>query len=289
MTTRLKGTISVIISAIVFGGMPLMAKVYYREGGNAVNLSLYRFLLILPFLYILIKKEKDLSLKITKEEFKKILLMSGIGFSPTALLLYMSYNYIPSGMATTIHFMYPVFVILGCVLFYKEKISPIKIMAVILCTLGILMFYDGEGQINILGIALAFASAVVYSFYTVYLDKSGMKEMNVFKLTFYIYLISAAILFIFSIITKSLTLNITPLGWIMALILSVLVGIGGACLFQLGVRIIGAQNTAILSTFEPITSIIIGVLFLDESFGIKTLFGIIFILVAVILISVFEK
>lgn len=289
MSTKLKGIISVIISAIVFGTMPLMAKIFYREGGNAISLTFYRFLLILPFLYALIKKEKDLSLEITKEEFRKILLMGAFGFAPTALLLYLSYNYIPSGMATTIHFMYPVFVILGCIFFYKEKTSLIKIISVILCALGVIMFYDGNGEINLIGIGLSFASAITYAFYTVYLDKSGLKQMNIFKLSFYLYIISSIILFVFGIATKSLTININPLGWIIALVLSLIVGLGGACLFQVGVRIIGSQNTAILSTFEPITSVIIGFLVLGESFGIKTIFGIILIFIAVVLISIFEK
>ncbi|SHE85133.1 EamA domain-containing membrane protein RarD [Tissierella praeacuta DSM 18095] len=288
MNTKLKGIFSVMISAIIFGSMPLMAKIVFNEGGNPTSLAFYRFLLIIPFLYILIKRNKEETLKITKEEFKKIILVGTIGYGATALLLYLSYNYIPSGMATTIHFVYPVFVILGCILFFKEKPNIIKIISVILCVLGVLMFYDGNGNINFMGIFLAFASSITFAFYTIYLDKSGLKEMNTVKLTFYLCSIAAVMMFIFSIITKTFTIHMNPLGWLMSLFLSLSVGLG-VNLFQIGIKIVGPQSTSILSTFEPITSVIIGVLILNESFGIRTFIGIGAILIAVILISIFDK
>ena len=288
MSTKSKGILAVVISATIFGSMPLMAKFVYESGGNATSLAFYRFLLILPFLYLLIRKDNEETLKITKEELKKIILVATLGYGATALLIYLSYNYIPSGIATTIHFIYPAFVILGCILFFKENPSVTKLIAVILCLLGVIMFYDGDGDINFTGMLLAFASSITFAFYTIYLDRSSLKEMNTIKLTFYLCVIAAIMMLIFSILTKTFTINMKPLGWIMSLLLSLSVGFG-VTLFQFGIKVIGPQSTSILSTFEPITSVIIGVLLLDESFGIKTFFGISFILLAVIIISFFEK
>jgi len=288
MSIKSKGILAVILSGTIFGSMPLMAKVVFEAGGNAVSLTFYRFLLLLPFLYLLIKYKKNESLKITKEEFKKIALVSVFGYGATALLLYLSYNYIPSGMATTIHFIYPVFVILGCILFFKEKTSKIKIIAVILCIFGVYMFYNGDGSVNFTGMILSFASSITFAFYTVYIDKSGLKKMNTIKLTFYLCLIASIMMFIFSIATNTFTMDIKPIGWVVTLILSLSVGLG-VNLFQIGIKIIGPQSTAILSTFEPITSVIIGVIILNESFGIKTILGSGLILIAVILISLFDK
>lgn len=288
MNTKSKGILAVILSGTIFGSMPLMAKIVYEAGGNAISLTFYRFLLILPFLYLLIKQNKDENLKITKEELKKIALVGTLGYGATALLLYLSYNYIPSGMATTIHFIYPVFVILGCILFFKEKTNMIKIIAVILCISGVFMFYDGDGSVNFTGIILSFSSSITFAFYTIYLDKSGLKKMNTIKLTFYLCIIASIMIFIFSIATNTFTIDIKPIGWLITLILSLSVGLG-VNLFQIGIKTVGPQSTSILSTFEPITSVIIGVLILHESFGIKTIIGSGLILIAVILISIFDK
>ena len=200
MDTKQKGTLAVVISATIFGSMPLMAKIIYNQGCNSISLVFYRFLFVLPILYILTKRDEEETLKVTKEELKKIILVGILGYTATALFLFMSYNYIPSSMATTIHFTYPIFVILGCIIFFKEKTSKIKIMSVLLCFLGIIAFYDGEGQINFIGIGLAFTSGITYAFYTVYIDKSGLKKINTFKLAFYLSLVAAIITFIFSII-----------------------------------------------------------------------------------------
>lgn len=288
MNTKSKGILAVILSGTIFGSMPLMAKIVYEAGGNAISLTFYRFLLILPFLYLLIKQNKNENLKITKEELKKIALVGTLGYGATALLLYLSYNYIPSGMATTIHFIYPVFVILGCILFFKEKTNMIKIIAVILCIFGVFMFYDGDGSVNFTGIILSFASSITFAFYTVYIDKSGLKKMNTIKLTFYLCIIASIMMFFFSIATNTFTIDIKPIGWLITLILSLSVGLG-VNLFQIGIKTVGPQSTSILSTFEPITSVIIGVLILNESFGIKTIIGSGLILIAVILISIFDK
>ncbi len=113
--------------------------------------------------------------------------------------------------------------------------------------------------------------------------------MNTFKLTFYLCLISSIMVFIFGIITKSLIINIKPIGWIISLLLALLAGLGGVTLYQIGIKTIGPQNTSILSTFEPITSIVLSVLILNEPFTIKTAIGIVLILAAVILVSIFEK
>lgn len=288
MNTKSKGILAVILSGTIFGSMPLMAKIVYEAGGNAVSLTFYRFLLILPFLYLLIKQNKNETLMITKEEFKKIALVGTLGYGATALLLYLSYNYIPSGMATTIHFIYPVFVILGCILFFKEKTNLVKTIAVIFCIIGVFMFYDGDGNINFTGIILSFASSITFAFYTVYIDKSGLKKMNTMKLTFYLCIIASIMMFFFSILTKTFTIDIKPIGWLITLLLSLSVGLG-VNLFQIGIKTVGPQSTSILSTFEPITSVVIGVLILNESFGIKTILGSGLILIAVILISIFDK
>ena len=287
--TKQKGVLAVIISAIIFGSMPLMAKIVYEQGSNPISLVFYRFLFVLPFLYLLTKRDKNETLKITEEELKKIIIVSTFGYAATALLLFMSYNYIPSGMATTIHFTYPIFVILGCIMFFKEKTSIIKIISVILCVSGIMAFYDGDGKVDLMGIGLAFTSGITYAFYTIYIDKSGLKKMNTFKLTFYLCLVSSIMVFIFGIITKSLIINIKPIGWIISLLLALLAGLGGVTLYQIGIKTIGPQNTSILSTFEPITSIVLSVLILNEPFTIKTAIGIVLILAAVILVSIFEK
>ncbi len=289
MNNKYKGYLAVIVSGTTFGCMPLLAKNIFASGGNAINLVFWRFFIPLPLLYLIMKNNKNISTKITKEELKKIILVGSIGYAGTAILLFMSYNYISSGMATTLHFVYPIFVILASIIIYKEKANPIKIFSVALCTIGIFLLYNGDSKGDILGIGLAFLSGITYSFYVMYLDKSGLKDMDSIKLTFYLCLIASFVMFAFSIGTGSFTVSITPLGWLLTIVLAIAVALGAVNLLNLGIKIIGPQSASILSTFEPITSVVIGVLVFKEKLDLKILIGCMLILLSVIIITASDK
>lgn len=286
---NLKGYLAVIISAVVFGSMPLMAMTIYREGGNPVTLTFLRFFMVLPVLFFFVSRNRNITVGLTREEAKKLLLVGTLGYGGTALTLYMSYNYISSGIATTLHFAYPVLVILAYVILFKERASGIKLLAVALTIIGILFFNETSGGVNPTGFMLAFGSALTYAFYVVFLDRSGLKSMNPLKLTMYLCLIASSMVLVFGIATGSLNFHMTPLGWAVSVLLSILVAFFGVSFFQIGVALIGPQKTSILSTFEPATSIVIGALVFNELVTPRTVAGFVSIVAAVVLITVFDR
>ena len=284
MNTRTKGLLATMISAVFFGFIPLFVKTICAGGGNSVSAAFYRFFLSVPRLYIYLKAQ-GISMRITRTEFAKIALITIFGYGGTAVLLFSSYNFIPSGMSTTIHFMYPVFTILGCMIFFKEKVSPLKLLCVALCFGGILLFYNGESGGSVLGMALSFLSGVTYAFYTIYLEKSGLQKMENLKLIFYMNTVAAAMILVMALLTAQFTLRLTPLAWGTAVFFATATSLIGVLGYQIGVKCIGPQNAAILSTFEPITSVIVGVLVYREAFSARTLLGCLCVLSAVVIVA----
>lgn len=269
--------------------MPLAAKIIYQEGCNAISLVLYRYLFALPVLFLLARCNKNITMHISKAEFKKMVLLASIGAAFTPVLLFSSYNYISSGAATTIHFIYPIFVLISCALFFKERITAVKAVCVLLCTVGIALFYTPGQQGNLIGIILAFTSGITYSFYIIYLDKSMLKTMNPFKLSFYVAVICSVLLSVYVALARTLTICLTPKAWILTLLFSLSLTVGAVILFQLGVGMIGSQRASVLSTFEPITSIIIGVIVFHEAFNVKIAVGVVLILTSVVLLTLFDR
>lgn len=284
MNTRTKGLLATMISAVFFGFIPLFVKTICAGGGNSVSAAFYRFFLSVPILYIYLKAQ-GISMRITRTEFAKIALITIFGYGGTAVLLFSSYNFIPSGMSTTIHFMYPVFTILGCMIFFKEKVSPLKLLCVALCFGGILLFYNGESGGSVLGMALSFLSGVTYAFYTIYLEKSGLQKMENLKLIFYMNTVAAAMILVMALLTAQFTMRLTPLAWGTAVFFATATSLIGVLGYQIGVKCIGPQNAAILSTFEPITSVIVGVLVYREAFSARTLLGCLCVLSAVVIVA----
>lgn len=284
MSKRTIGISAAIISAMVFGMVPLFMKTIIAGGGTTLSGAFYRFALSLPLLFVLIKCKK-ISMALTKEQFFKICLITIFGYGGTAVLLFSSYNFIPTGMSTTIHFVYPVFTIVGCIIFLREAVKPLKIVCALLCMCGILLFYDGNAAASVLGIVLAFLSGITYAFYTIYLDKSGLKDMENIKLIFYMNAVASVMILIMAVSAGSFTADLTAGTWAVAVIFAALVSLVGVFGYQKGVKNIGPESTAILSTFEPITSLIIGMILYDESLSVKSVLGCLCILSSTVIVA----
>ena len=286
MNDKVKGIGATLISAVYFGFVPLLMKTVYAGGGNSFTAAFLRFAFSLPLLLIFLKA-RGVDLRITKEELKHFLIITIFGYAGTTLLVFTAYNYIPTGMTTTIHFLYPTFTVAGLMIFFKEKIKASKILCVVLCLIGIVMFYDGVGEGgSVIGIVLALCSAMTYAFYTIFLGKSDvLRDIEPAKRLLYMHSIGSILMLIIGLVSGNLDFHMTPLSWgVMALTANLTCFIG-ALLYQVGVKYIGSENTAMLSTFEPITSIIIGVLVYSEAMTPKIIIGILAILTSTVIIA----
>ena len=282
------GSLAVIASAILYGCMPIGAQVIYETGCNAPTLALLRCTLPLPALWLL-AQWKGPPPAFSKGLPAKFFLLSSLGMVLTPVLLYSSYNHISSGAATTLHFIYPVFVMVGCVLFFREKLTPLRLVCILLCTAGIALFYIPQEADSLLGMLLALASGFVYAVYIIYLGRVALPQMNPFWITFFCSVAGAVLLLLYVPLSGQLALPQTPFGWLFSFVFATTISVGAIVLFQTGVKIVGAQNASILSTFEPITSILVGRVVFHEILTVSTTLGILLILAAVVVLTVFGK
>lgn len=281
--TKIKGTAFSIASAVLWGFNPLFARTVYADGGSAVTLAFFRMLIGACFMALAHSAVVHTSLRVSGSELKKLLICS-IGYAVTPVLLFSSYDYLPSGLSTTIHFVYPVLVIAGAVLFCHEKIKAIKLLCSGLCLAGIFCFYTPGGGVSPFGIWIAFASGATYAFYILYLSASGLLDMPIYKATCWLNLISAAGIGLFALVSGQAALPASPAGFgVMALY--ALAAAAASVLFQLGTKYVGAQSASLLSTFEPLTSVLVGVAVYHESLTAQSLLGVACILISVVLIS----
>lgn len=287
-----KGIIFTAASAVIFGFTPILARISYDGGANGITMTFLRCLLSLPVLFVILRV-RGVSLKIEPAWRMPVAACGVFGAFATTVTLYMSYSYIPVGMATTLHFIYPVLVTAGCVLIFREGITTKKVLALLCGAAGTLLFLEnfssGTGGSTGIGIFLALLSGLFYSVHMVVMDKSGIKNMHYFKLSFYLCLSGAVLSGIYGGVTGQLTLHMTGQAWLFAFLVSVCTSVGAISLFQLGIRYTGASTAAILSTLEPITSVILGVLVLGEVFTARKIEGCLCILLSVVLIAAAGK
>ena len=290
MNDKVKGIGATLLSAIYFGFVPLLMKTVYAGGGNSFTAAFLRFGLSIPVLFVVLKI-KGTDLKITFREFIHFLIITVFGYAGTTLLVFNAYNYIPTGMTTTIHFLYPTFTVAGLMIFYREKIKASKIFCVVLCLIGIIMFYNGgEGQASLLGILLALCSSMTYAFYTIFLGKSeALRDIEPMKRLFYMHIIGTVMMFVIGLISGNLDFHLTPLSWGVMALTANLSAFVGALLYQIGVKHIGSESAAMLSTFEPITSVVVGILVYSEPMTARIFIGCAAIIVSTLIIAKTES
>ena len=287
MNRIFRGYLFVILSAILFGCLPLAANIAYDNGLNALSLVFYRNLFALPILYLPIRLRGE-PLRVSRQEFTNILPLSILGFCITPALLFTSYNYLPAGTSTTFHFIYPAMTILGGVVLFRQKVGWGRVFCVLLCSVGILLFYEPGGALDPFGSAIALASGVTYALYIILLDYFRLESLSRFKLSFYISATCAAVMLVVCLVTGTFRLPGNALCLGVCFLTAFLAGAAANVLFQNGTLIIGGQRASILSTFEPITSIVTGVLIFSDPFTLRSALGTVCVLAATVLIAVFD-
>ncbi len=288
--SKSKGIFLVILSASSFGLIPLFAKTAYANDFNPYTFSLFRSLFASIELYIFLKI-KDLDFNIEKQQYFTMFKTSLFGYCFMMLTLFSSYNYMATGLATTLHFIYPVVVMVGSIVFYKQKIGWKKILVLIISLIGIyfLVGFESSKSLSVIGVTLALISGIFYGYYILMISYTNIKTINPFVLTFYISLFNTVILLVMSIITGKFNLNVGIKGILSCIMVALVCNMVGMSSLQKGVRVINPTTAAILSTFEPITSLVIGIILLNELLLWHQIIGSILILISVIIASIIES
>lgn len=289
-TFTTKGYINAILAAVSYGTNPLFALPMYSQGFGVNSVLFYRYLFAVLIYGLWLKVFKHTSFKISLKELF-ILFIFGIIFSLSSVFLFGAFTYIPSGLACTILFAYPLIVALISRIFFKEHLPKIIWLALCFVIFGIVLLYDGGTvSLNIKGVILVLLSAFAYAVYMV-----GVKHVKTIrhikpdKLTFYVMLFGLSV-YIWNL--KFCT-ELQPLNSLFTLLcafgLAIFPTIISLETITFGIKFIGATKTAIIGALEPLTALFFGVLLFGETLTFKIFCGIGLILSSVILVILNKK
>lgn len=290
----LNGLFYAAISSASFGFSPLFSLALITAGLSMFDILSYRWTVaaIVLVVYAICKKK---SLRFSSyEELRKIALMSFLR-SLTSITLLIGYANISSGVASTINFMYPVIVALCMMLFYGEDRAWANVVAIVISIAGVYLMAHGDGLIvqggdTKLGLICSIISAFSFAAYYILMKKMKVDKIEAVKFSTWMMVFCAVYFIIGSFITHGKIniatdvkswLNILGLG-LWATMVSNFTGVKA-------VRRIGPTLTSILGALQPLTAVVLGVAFLDEHLGVKTISGISLILIAVFIIIFHQK
>lgn len=282
-TDQIAGYAAGIITGITYGLNPLFSMPLMREGANVDSILFFRYFIAAALLgiWLLVRRQ---NFRVSGKQAIRLLIL-GLLFTASSLCLFEAYRFIPSGLATTIVFLYPVLVAIIMV-FLRVYPTWQVWLSIIVTFIGVIILCrnDSSGQMQWTGLLIAGASALSYAMFIVVINRSTrIRTVPSTMLTFYSLLVGSAVFLIMSLSEgHSLTAGIHgPAAWMNLTGLAVLPTIVSTATLAVATRLIGATKASVLGVFEPVTAILVGALAFGEEITTNVITGIILTMAAI--------
>ena len=280
---RAKGILYAALSSSTFGLAPLFTLLLLGLGYSSFEVLSYRWGVASVFLCALALLAGR-SFRLSWPELRTVFFLS-LFRAATSLSLVIAYQHIASGVASTIHFMYPLAVALAMMCFFREKGSVwvfaaigMSIVGAVLLSLGNVDFSHGD---TTLGIVSATVSVVAYGGYIVGVRRSRAVEIDSTVLTCCVMAFGALFFIAGGLLTGGVRLETDPHTWLYILGVAIpATAVSNMALVQ-AIKSIGPTLTSIFGAMEPLTAVVIGVWVFAEPFTAKGAAGILLIVAAV--------
>jgi len=210
----------------------------------------------------------------------------GILMALSSLWLFLSYNYMDAGIASSLLFVYPIMVavIMSCV--FHEKLGWVTVVSIALALGGIGLLYHGDGDatLSLRGTLMVFASSLSYAIYLIYVSRSGLNHMPTVKVTFYVLLFGWMLFAVYVPFNGGLKYPSSVLHWLNVVALAVFPTAVSLLCTTRAIQYIGSTSTAILGALEPVTAVFFGVVIFGEQFTSRIFTGLLLIITGVTMV-----
>ena len=292
MSTTVKGFLNASISGIAFGLIPLFAIPVLATGMHSTSVLIYRYAFgCLAMLGMLMFHRTRMWLAFG--DFLRILLLSAM-YAVSSIALIEGYNYMASGIATTLLFSYPVWTLLLSVLFLHERLSLTTAVAIGIAVAGVFFLsgiLDGNGSMEgLIGLFLLLLSGFLYAVYMVIFPRMRIRQMPSLKLTFYIFFFAMLILTLYATFTRG---RIDPIDTRSQLVNLFLLGLVPTAVSNvtliMALKQISSTMAAVLGAFEPMTAMCVGILLFGEPLTLPIVIGFILIITSVFILVLSKR
>ena len=292
--TFVYGILIGVLGIILFSSKAVMVKLAYRYNIDAISVLLLRMLFSFPF-YIVIaylyRKEKKET--IVPKDYAWIAFFGIVGYYLASYFDFVGLTYIKASLERIILFVYPTIVLLFNKLFLKKAISKVQKLAILITYVGIIITFGSEvsvsGKEAYLGGFFVLLSAITYASYLV---GSGwlIPKFGVMRFTAYAMLVSCVCVFIhFGIFSDVNIFNFPTQVYVLGLCIAVFATVIPSFLVSISIKLISSSNFAVVAGVGPISTIILAVIFLNESLSFLQIIGTVVVILGILLVSKSKK
>jgi drug/metabolite transporter (DMT)-like permease len=283
---QLTGILLIAISAAAFGTLAVFGRFLYADGLDTFTMLFLRFgfAALLMSVILMVRKEKFPAGKILWQ----LVGMGGLGYEGQSFSYLSAIKYASAGLVALLLYLYPMFVFILSVVVLREKVTWIQIVALILALTGTALTVDPKGG-QLLGSLFSISAALIYSVYII-VGTNVMKHVSAVQSSTVIFASAGAVYGLLTIM-NGVHLPASNTGWINIVGIVLVATVIPVVAFLAGLERIGPTNAAMLSTLEPVVTVLLAAWIFKERLQPVVMLGGGFILVAVILLTrrEFEK
>lgn len=284
---KIKGILFAALSSSTFGLAPFFTISLIMAGYSTFEALSYRWGVASLFLF-LVGVFSGVKFRMSWGDFRTVFCLS-LFRATTSFSLVVAYQNIASGVASVIHFMYPLAVALTMMFVFKEPKSKTIISAIVISIIGAVFLSTGNiessgGGDTVLGIVMSTISVFSYAGYIVGVRRTRAVNIPSVPLTCSVMGIGAVLFIIGGFFTGGIRIETDPHIWLYIAGLGlVATAISNISLVQ-GIKLAGPTLASIMGAMEPLTAVVIGIFVFGETFSWHTAVGIVLILFAVLLV-----
>lgn len=281
----IRGYLLAAIAAAAYGTNPAFAVPLYEEGMNPNTVLLFRYLLGIPLLALLMWW-RGVSFKLEKKAIGQTAIL-GILMAISSLTLFESYNYMNSGIASTLLFVYPVMVAVIMMFFFHEKNGPSLYICLVVMFVGLFLLVKPTDGITLspFGCVLVMVSALTYALYIVFVNVSKrLRNIPTTKLLFYVLIWGSALFAVNIGFGNPFTWPSSGYEWVNLTALAIIPTLLSLACTTAAIQIIGSTPTAILGSLEPVSAVLLSVFFLHQPISTLEIIGGCLIVVATLIV-----
>lgn len=282
------GVLLIVLSSFGFGIMPIFALSAYKSNITVPTLLSLRFLMasIIFFGYVLFKKYR---LNHGVKGILSLFILGGICYTLQSSLYFTAVKYIPASLAVMILYTSPVIIAILSYFVDKERLTLRTIISALVSIGGIVLINKGEpGNVSVYGVMLASGAALVYSFYIVFSNRV-VKQIQPVVTSAYVTLFTAVSLFITGFATGNINYSFSASAWLPLLGLVIFSTVLAIFTLFWGLEILGSTKASILGMLEPVFTVVLSIIILEEALTFIKVLGSIMIMGSAILIITANK
>lgn len=267
----------VVVSSACFGTLAILTPLAYRAGAQPLQLLAWRFAFAAALLAVVASARGVGTLKVSGRDMLRFSVLALAGYGAASICFFFALRFADAPVVAVLLYAYPAFVTLASRVFLREKVTWGRGIAVVVTFLGCMLvvgLLGGVARVSWQGALLGVGAALGYTTFNM-LSFRWLPGRSQFTMMTYTFGISALGI---SGLTLATGGSLWPSGWapeawwlLAAIVL--IPTFAAIALYLQGIRGLGPSQAAVVSTLEPLFTIALAWLVLDQALTTVQLVG----------------